>query len=49
MIVFDERQLERLDEMEVEILNYAASLPPNQAMDDLKEELEHFGFTLGSA
>jgi hypothetical protein len=49
MIVLDERQQERLEDMELEILNYAASLPPNQPMDDLKRELEHFGFTLGSA
>jgi len=49
MTVFDERQQERWDEMELEVLDYAASLAPNQPMDDLKEELEHFGFTLGSA
>ncbi len=49
MIVLDERQQQRLEDMEVEILNYAASLSPDEAMDELKEELQHFGFTLGSA
>lgn len=49
MMVLDQRQRERLDDVELEILNYVASLAPNEAMDDLKEELEHFGFTLGSA
>lgn len=44
-----QRQQQMLDDMENEILNYAASLPATETLDDLKEELEHFGFTLGSA
>ncbi len=49
MMVFDQHQRDRLDDMELEILNYVATLPPAETMEDLKEELEHFGFTLGSA
>jgi hypothetical protein len=49
MMVFDQVQRERLDDMENEILNFAASMPEPEAMDDLKRELQHFGFTLGSA
>lgn len=49
MLVFDERQQELLDDMENEILDFAASAPLGEAMDDLKKELEHFGFSLGSA
>ena len=48
MMVFDLRQQEMLEDMEIEILVYAASVPMADAMKDLKE-LEHFGFTLGSA
>lgn len=49
MMVFDQRQQQMLDDMENEVLDYAASLLPAESMDDLKEELAHFGFTLGSA
>jgi len=48
-MVFDQLQREILDDMESEVLNYAASMPEAEALDDLREELEHFGFTLGSA
>ena len=49
MLVFDAQQQKMLEDMELEILDYVASAPMGQALDDLKQELEHFGFTLGSA
>jgi virulence-associated protein VapD len=48
MMVFDQRQQEMLENMELEILDFVSSAPIGQAMDDLKRELEHFGFCLGS-
>ncbi len=48
-MVFDQRQQQMFDDIENEILDYAASLTPAGTMEELKEELEHFGFTLGSA
>ena len=49
MMVFDQRQQEMLENMELEILDFVASAPMGEALDDLKRELEHFGFSLGSA
>ena len=49
VMVFDQRQQEMLDDIEIEILNYVASLPLAETVDDLKRELEHFGYTLGNA
>ena len=48
MLVFDQQQQEMLEAMELEILDYVASAPMGEAMDDLKKELEQFGFSLGS-
>ena len=49
MTGFDPHQGELLDQIEIEILSFATSAPDARMMDYLKEELEHFGFTLGSA
>ncbi len=49
MMVFDPLQQQMLDDVENEILAFAASIPEPEGMDDRKKELEHFGFTLGSA
>ena len=46
---FDQRRQEMLDEMESMILSYVGSFPFNDSMEELKEELEEFGFTLGTA
>ncbi len=46
---FDQQRQAMLDEMESTILLYVGSVPLNDSMDDLKEELEQFGFTLGRA
>ena len=49
MILFDQRQQEMLDDLEIDILNYTAMGSLSERLDDLKGEFEHFGFTLGSA
>ncbi len=49
MFVFDQRQQERLEQLELEIADYVAMLPSAEAMDELKEELQHYGLTLGQA
>ncbi len=49
MVSMDQRQRERLDELELEILNYVAILPFSDAIKELKEELQRFGFGLGHA
>ncbi len=48
MEIAQQRQ-EILDEMESAILSYVGSLPYRDTMEELKEELEQFGFTLGTA
>ena len=48
MMVFDQCQQEMLESMELEILDFVASAPIGQAIDELKKELEHLGFGLGS-
>ncbi len=48
MTVLDQHQQTVLDELENSILYYVTSLPSPDSMEDLKAELEHFGFTLGS-
>ncbi len=49
MLVFDQRQQERLEQLELEIADYVATLPSAESMDELKEELEHYGLSLGQA
>lgn len=53
MMLLDERQRQRLDDIEVEILDYVAALPATENIEelehDLKQELAFFGFTLGNS
>ncbi len=49
MLVFDQCQQERLEQLELEIVTYVATLPSAEAMDELKEELQRYGLSLGQA
>ncbi len=49
MTGFDHSQGELLDQIEIEILSFATCVPDARMMEYLREELEHFGLTLGTA